>query len=189
MSARVLAVAQTPVLGGAELGLLRSAKLLPAHGFQVELTVPGEGPLAAAVRRAGPQVRLLGHVPAAELPALYAAADLLVVPSIQTATFTEPWGLVVNEAMLQRTPVIASDAVGAAAGGLVRDGYSGLVFPAGDSSALAERLAALASDPQLRSRLGRQAHHEAALLSPAAWAAGVSRALRSTGSGRDRPSW
>ena len=40
--------------------------------------------------------------------------------------FREPWGLVANEAMNQGTPVIATDAVGAAAGGLVRHERNGL---------------------------------------------------------------
>ena len=56
-----------------------------------------------------------------------------------TRTFREPWGLVVNEAMNRGLAVIATDAVGAAAGGLVRDGSNGLVVPAGDSAALARR--------------------------------------------------
>ena len=43
------------------------------------------------------------------------------MPSIATPTFREPWGLVVNEAMNRGLAVIASDAVGAAAGGLVAD--------------------------------------------------------------------
>ena len=71
---------------------------------------------------------------------MYAAADVLVVPSIPTRTFREPWGLVVNEAMNRNLPVIASDAVGAVAGGLVRDGHNGLVVPAGDARALARAL-------------------------------------------------
>jgi len=42
------------------------------------------------------------------------------VPSIPTASFREPWGLVVNEAMNRGIAVIASDAVGAAAGATLR---------------------------------------------------------------------
>ena len=42
----------------------------------------------------------------------YAAADVLVIPSLATRHFLEPWGLVVNEAMNQHLPVIATDAVG-----------------------------------------------------------------------------
>ena len=148
------------------------------------LAVAGEGPLAKAVSRAGEGVHGLGHVGSTELPALYAAADVLVLPSIRTGSFLEPWGLVVNEAMLQGTPVIASDAVGAAAGGLVRDGTTGLVFPAGDAVALAARLSALEASPELRSRLGQAALAAASLLTPSAWAAGMARALELAGAGR-----
>jgi glycosyltransferase involved in cell wall biosynthesis len=123
-------------------------------------------------------------VPAERLPALYAAADLLVLPSIRTATFTEPWGLVVNEAMLQRTPVIASDAVGAAAGGLVRDGRNGMIVPAGDPAALADRLRILAASSELRIRMGSLAREDAAALTPAAWAHGMGEALRAAGASR-----
>jgi glycosyltransferase involved in cell wall biosynthesis len=137
------------------------------------------------VRNAEPSARLLGHVAAADLPALYAAADVLVLPSIQTASFLEPWGLVVNESMLQSTPVIASDAVGAAAGGLVRDGRNGFVVAAGDADALATRLRALAGSPELRSELGAAAREDAAELTPAAWARGMSAALAAAGAGRD----
>jgi len=109
-----------------------------------------------------------------------------VLPSIRTATFSEPWGLVVNEAMLQRTPIIASDAVGAVAGGLVRDGRNGLVFPAGDANALAARLRALTGSAQLRERLGTSGREDALALTPAAWARGMGQALAAAGAGRSR---
>jgi glycosyltransferase involved in cell wall biosynthesis len=153
-------------------------------GPGVRLAVAGLGPLADALQTGDDRVHLLGHVPATRLPALYAAADALVVPSIRTATFTEPWGLVVNEAMLQHTPVIASDAVGAVAGGLLGDGRNGLVFPAGDADALAARMRALAGAPELRERLGASAAGDSADLSPAAWAEGARRALFAVGAGR-----
>jgi glycosyltransferase involved in cell wall biosynthesis len=85
--------------------------------------------------------------------------------------------------MLQRTPVVASDAVGAAAGGLVRDGRNGFVVPAGDPDALAARLRALAGDADLRARLGAAARDDAAAYTPAAWAAGMGRALAAAGTG------
>jgi len=150
-------------------------------GPQARLALAGEGPLREEAERAAGGVGVLGYVDAPDLPALYAAADVLVLPSIRTATFTEPWGLVVNEAMLQSTPAIVTDAVGAAAGGLVRDGRNGLVVPAGDAGALAARLRALAAAPDLRRRYGAQGREDAALLDPAAWAAGMRRALRHAG--------
>ena len=107
-----------------------------------------------------------------------------MLPSIRTATFTEPWGLVVNEAMLQGNPVIASDAVGAAAGGLVRAGRNGLIYPADDVPALAARIRALHAAPELRRRLGEAARVDALGLSPRAWAAGMTRALGAAGAAR-----
>ncbi len=123
-------------------------------------------------------------VPAGTLRDFYAAADALVVPSIPTRTFREPWGLVVNEAMNRGLPVIASDAVGAAAGGLVRDGRNGIVVPAGDATALAAALRKLAANADLRRRLGAQGAEDVAAYTFSAWADGFSRALASLGLSR-----
>lgn len=153
-------------------------------GPHAHLALAGCGPLERTVTRSGGGVRSLGYVAETDLPALYAAADVLVLPSVATATFREPWGLVVNEAMLQRTPVISSDAVGAAAGGLVIQGETGLVFPAGDSAALAGCLRTLASDGERRETMGTAAFKRASQLDPSAWAAGMRAALAATGAGR-----
>lgn len=58
-AARVLAVAQSPSLGGAEYGLVRVARLLPGHGFEIEIAVPAPGPLEQAARGAGIATRRL----------------------------------------------------------------------------------------------------------------------------------
>jgi glycosyltransferase involved in cell wall biosynthesis len=145
------------------------------------LALAGEGPLRAEVERAGPGVEALGFVPRDHLPALYAAADVLVLPSIRTETFLEPWGLVVNEAMHQGTPAIVSDAVGAAAGGLVRDGRNGLVVAEGDAEALAARLRSLAANPDLRAGLEAAAHQDVAAFTYAAWVSGMRQALAAVG--------
>jgi glycosyltransferase involved in cell wall biosynthesis len=161
------------------LAAWREADLGPG----ARLALAGRGPLQGAVTGAGTGIRGLGYVAASGLPALYAAADVLVVPSVRTATFVEPWGLVVNEAMLQSTPVIASDAVGALAGGLVRDGHNGLAFPAGDAGALSARLRTLASAPELRESMGAAARRDAAQFTPSAWVDGVTDALDSVSMG------
>jgi glycosyltransferase involved in cell wall biosynthesis len=151
-------------------------------GTDAVLAFAGEGPLRGAVEAAGMQT--LGFVDQDELPALYAAADALVLPSIATAMFREPWGLVANEAMHHGTPVLASDAVGAAAGGLVRDGRNGLVFPAGDADALALRLQMLARGTELRAELGRAARDDVAPYTPEGWVQGMRRALAAVGQSR-----
>ena len=127
-----------------------------------------------------PIVRL-GPFEPAGLRDVYAACDVLVVPSVQTRTFREPWGLVVNEAMNQGLAVIASDAVGAAAGGLVRDGVNGVVVPAGDPIALARAIERLARDADLRTRLGAAGARDVLAFNYSSWAAGFSRALSSVG--------
>jgi glycosyltransferase involved in cell wall biosynthesis len=139
-------------------------------GSDAVLALAGDGPLTAPGTR-------LGFVERAELPALYAAADVVVLPSIRTRTFTEPWGLVTNEAMHQGTPVVSSDAVGAAAGGLVRDGRNGLVARASDENELAARIRLVVRNPELRAQLGAAAREDVAAYTPEAWAVGVERAL------------
>jgi glycosyltransferase involved in cell wall biosynthesis len=112
--------------------------LLAAHASlgadAPRLLVAGEGPLREVVD-AAPNVRLLGFQDTARLIELYALATALVVPSRD-----EPWGVVVNEALACGTPVIASDAVGAAED-LIRNGIDGRVIPAGDVRALATAMA------------------------------------------------
>ena len=79
-----------------------------------------------------------------------------------TRETNEPWGLVVNEAMHAGLPVVATDAVGAAAGGLVRDGENGYVVPERDPVASATRCAACSRDPDVAGAHGRQARVDAA---------------------------
>jgi glycosyltransferase involved in cell wall biosynthesis len=141
-------------------------------------------PAGGAVAHAG----IVGFDPVSpvELRNFYAASDVLVLPSIATRKFREPWGLVVNEAMNRALPIIASDAVGAAAGGLVRAGHNGLIVPAGNPQALAEAIKGLAQDGALRRRLGDAGAHDVKDYTYAAWAEGFAQALASVGVSRER---
>jgi glycosyltransferase involved in cell wall biosynthesis len=112
----------------------------------------GDGPRAKAIGSAGPGVVLAGPLERARLPVAYAAARTLVVPSIPTRRFLEPWGLVCNEAMHQGTPVIASSAVGAVPGGLVAHGASGLVVRPGHDRELADAIEVMLDDDRLHER-------------------------------------
>jgi glycosyltransferase involved in cell wall biosynthesis len=120
------------------------------------LVLIGDGPLAQRAAQT-PRARLLGPVPRERLPAAYAAAQFALLPSVPTPRFQEPWGLVCNEAMHQARAMIATDKVGAVAGGLVRDGQNGIVVPAGDAPALAAAIHRLLEDGALRARLGAAA--------------------------------
>jgi glycosyltransferase involved in cell wall biosynthesis len=136
----------------------------------------GDGPLAARAA-AAPRARLLGPQPREQLPVAYAAAQFALLPSVPMPRFREPWGLVCNEAMHQARPVIVSDGVGAAAGGLVRDGETGLVVPAADARALRAAIERLLADAPLRARLGAAARDAVAGYTYDAMAAAFDRAL------------
>jgi glycosyltransferase involved in cell wall biosynthesis len=162
----------------------------PFTALFVGRNVPEKGlaVLREAWRRAAlPGARLEVVVDAGpdEVRNSYAGADVLVIPSIATRHFLEPWGLVANEAMNQRVPIIATDAVGAAAGGLVRHERNGLVVPAGDPDALAGALRTLHDDPPLRARLGANGARDVAAYTHAAWADAFADALRSATTGAD----
>jgi glycosyltransferase involved in cell wall biosynthesis len=174
------------------LGAWRASGLHPPAAALVMVgghspDVGGQPPDAGgAPERAADGILCLDAVDPPQLRDLYASAHVLVVPSIPTRTFREPWGLVINEAMNRELAVIASNAVGAAAGGLVRDGANGLVVPAGDPRALAAAIERLASDAALRERLGAAGARDVLAFDHAAWADGFSQALASLGLARER---
>jgi glycosyltransferase involved in cell wall biosynthesis len=141
------------------------------------LVLIGDGPLADRVRSL-PRARLLGPLPRADLPVAYAGAALTVVPSVPTPRWREPWGLVCNEAMHQGAAVLATTAVGAVAGGLVRHGTSGWVVAPGDAAALADAIASLLADSALRRRLGDGGRAAVAPYTYEAMAAAFSQALQ-----------
>src|SRR5262249_49288282 len=111
--------------------------------------------LKALVLKHGIQenTRFVGYVSPEEALTYYAIADLFVLPSVTMPSGKEPWGLVVNEAMNQGLPVVATDAVGAAAGGLVQSGVNGFVVPERDSRALAEAIGCILNDDVLRAEM------------------------------------
>ena len=127
------------------------------------LVLAGEGGQRSAletwVRNRGlsDRVRFTGYVPVEDVRQFYALAQVCVLPSITTPNFREPWGLVVNEAFNQQVPVVATDAVGAAAGGLLEDGVSGYVVPECDAGALGAALDRILRDEDLRTRMGAAA--------------------------------
>jgi len=150
------------------------------------LIMVGDGPFRARAVATGAVVPEAPVAPE-QVRSYYAGSDVVVVPSVPTRDFLEPWGLVVNEAFDQGVPVIATTAVGAAAGGLVRNEQTGLVVPPGDPAALTAALRRLHADADLRARLGAAGRAAvAAGHSHAHWAAGMSRALAAAGASRGR---
>jgi D-inositol-3-phosphate glycosyltransferase len=100
------------------------------------------------------RVLFLDPRPHHELPWVYSAAEVLLMPSR-----SESFGLAALEAQACGVPVVAS-----AVGGLrfvVADGSSGLLAPRGDAPALADRLLAVLGDQDLRARLSTGARRQA----------------------------
>jgi len=160
-------------------------ELIAAFGIvgdpSLRLSVVGNGSLEPELRSAAsqdPRIRMVGHVPQDELPAHLARARFLVIPSITTPTFSEPWGLVANEAMHAGLPVIATDAVGAAAHGLVENMRTGLVVPERDPTALAHAISLLSEADELVSSLGAAARTRVSAYTFEAMADAVEAAVR-----------
>jgi glycosyltransferase involved in cell wall biosynthesis len=120
------------------------------------------------------RVRFLGFVNQSGLPETYAASDILVLPSEY-----EPFGLVVNEAMLCRCPVIVSDRVGARFD-LIREGKTGYVFPCGDTVALAALLRHVLNDRSLLGKMREAVREEMSVWSPTQYVAALIQAIGKT---------
>jgi len=143
------------------------------------LVFAGEGPLhesleseAARLGCSG-QVRFLGFMNQSQLPACYAGADLLVLPSDY-----EPFGLVINEAMLCGCMAAASDQVGAARE-LIAPVDASFIYPCGDVAALALLLRRALSDPQRLANLRAAAGERMKTWSPREYISATVEAVES----------
>jgi glycosyltransferase involved in cell wall biosynthesis len=117
-------------------------------------------------------IDFLGFVHREELPEIYAFADALIFP-----THSDPWGLVVNEAMACSLPVILTSVAGCATD-LVRDGSNGFVIPPRDVSCLVLAMARVAEDSARRAEMACRGRERIEGYSPDAWADGILEAVR-----------
>jgi glycosyltransferase involved in cell wall biosynthesis len=135
--------------------MLEAARRLKSEDVRpFTLVMTGSGELEPELRTFRAEHELdnvvfTGFVNQSELPALYGAVDIFVLPSEN-----EPWGLAVNEAMCAGLPVIVSREVGCVPD-LVRDGVNGYTPPAGDIAGLSHALRRLVEDEGLRQRQGQ----------------------------------
>lgn len=136
------------------LDVVDAANLLRKRGVSSEVLVAGSGELEDALVARATELQVpvhnLGFCNQTKMPAVYAAADALVLPS----TARETWGLVCNEAVACGTPIVMSDAVGCAPD-LGADGHVGRTFRLGDAGDCASALARLIADPPTSSAVKR----------------------------------
>jgi glycosyltransferase involved in cell wall biosynthesis len=124
--------------------VLRAVKQLPAGGHdRIVVLYLGSGELQdelQALSRQPPAVttHFLGFQNQKQLSQYYHAADMLVLPSLQSET----WGLVVNDALHHGLPCIVSKAVGCAPD-LIEPGVTGELFETGSDRSLATAIGRL----------------------------------------------
>ncbi|GGI07291.1 glycosyltransferase family 4 protein [Egicoccus halophilus] len=135
--------------------LIRAFTLLKTRRPELRLHVVGDGPerdrcqqLLPARLRA--DVVFLGRVSAEELPRFFASCDLYVSPALGGESF----GIVLLEAMAAGRPLVASDLPGYRS--VARDGVQGRLVTPGAPRELAEAIAALLDNPNLRAAMGAE---------------------------------
>jgi 1,2-diacylglycerol 3-alpha-glucosyltransferase len=156
------------------------AKLDEPMRRQVGLVFVGDGACRPQLEEKAASVspgviRFAGFIQRDQLASYYALAEMLILP-----TYTDPWGLVVNEAMACGLPVILSRAAGCAAD-LVKENWNGLLVPPQDVSSLGTAMAKLAADQALCATFGMNSLRHIARFSPAEWSLGIARAIATIG--------
>jgi glycosyltransferase involved in cell wall biosynthesis len=130
------------------LDIVEALAGLRHEGVTSHLMVVGSGPLDDHVRERAREksvpLHMLGFQNQTEMPAAYAAADILCLPSKH-----ETWGLVCNEAIACGTPIVVSSEVGCAPN-LASKGGAGRIFAMGDVADLARAIASVLNDPHAR---------------------------------------
>ena len=119
------------------------------------LIIAGNGPLQAELTEyvgalGKTNIRFLGFLNQSELPCLYSAVDIFVLPSEN-----EPWGLIVNEVMAAGLPVILGPEIGCAPD-LVRHGENGIILEELTVSCLNLHLSKLLIKPEKLLEMGKK---------------------------------
>lgn len=156
--------------------------LLEAYGkletslrSEVGLVFAGDGISREELTRRAKEIRpgtvcFRGFAQREELAGLYALAETLVLP-----TQSDPWGLVVNEAMACGLPIIVSDVAGCSAD-LVEDGWNGYIVPPRNSEKLSVAINSLLRQPEIRQRMSAHSLERIRKYSPEACADGLAAA-------------
>lgn len=136
----------------------KGGEVLLAAFERVAAEIEGAELLIAGPRRIGRPLpagaKLLGPVSQQELARLYTRASIFVMPSL-----FEPFGLVFLEAMEHKLPCIGSDRC--AIPEIIADGQTGLIAPAGEASALAQKIIYLLRQPELMRLMGERGRERA----------------------------
>jgi glycosyltransferase involved in cell wall biosynthesis len=156
------------------------AKLDESTRQQVGLVFVGDGAVLQALQEQASSIspgliRFAGFAQREQLANYYALAETLILP-----TYTDTWGLVVNESMACGLPVIVSRAAGCAAE-LVRENWNGLLVAPRDVSSLMLAMRSIAHQPELRAAMRERSVQHISDYSPKAWARGIAEMAEAAG--------
>lgn len=113
-------------------------------------TIPSEALQELTGQAKNPHIYFMGELRQEDKKSAFAEIDVLIVPS----RCYENCPVVINEAFMAKTPVIATALGGMAE--LVQDGVSGFTFPAGDAEKLAEKIKLFIAHPELKDKLSER---------------------------------
>jgi glycosyltransferase involved in cell wall biosynthesis len=155
------------------------AKLEASVRQESALVFVGDGPARQRLQQEAAAIspgiiRFPGFAQREKLAIYYALADMLILP-----TYTDTWGLVVNEAMACGLPVILSRIAGCA-GDLLKENWNGTLVPSMDIPSLTSAMRRLACQPDLRAEMGVHSAQHITSYSADAWADGICRMLANT---------
>jgi glycosyltransferase involved in cell wall biosynthesis len=117
-------------------------------------------------------IKCTGFAQREELGAYYALSEALILP-----TYTDTWGMVVNEAMACGLPIIISRAAGCATD-LVRENWNGNLIDPRDPSDLEQAMNRLVLQPDLSKTMGARSAEHIREYSPEKWSNSVARAIQ-----------
>ena len=159
------------------------AKLDESMRQQVGLVFVGDGASRQQLQEQAASIspgviRFAGFAQREQLAIYYALAKMLILP-----TYTDTWGLVVNEAMACALPVILSRAAGCAVD-LLTENWNGLLVPPRDVSSLTLAMRTLADQPDLCATMGANSVQRISRFSPREWSKGIARMVEAQGARR-----
>jgi len=152
------------------------AKLDDELRSQIALVFVGDGAAKNELMKRASHIRpgvvhCVGFMHREELAAFYGLAEAVILP-----TYSDTWGLVINEAMACGLPVISSSVAGCAAD-LVQEAWNGFIVPPRDVPGLSAAMNSLAKRPELREQMSARSAQRIRSYSPEAWARGLAQAV------------
>lgn len=135
--------------------VIEAVARLQSQGMKIALLMVGTGEMELELRAKVIELGVVscvfgGFVNQAELPRVFAACDVFVLPAE-----SEPWGLIVNEVMCAGIPVVVAKEVGCVPD-LVKDGENGFHMIAGDAGSLADAISGILVNDEKRQAMGRR---------------------------------